>query len=151
MDRLIVQTSALTIFQQGAQVYLDMLPRIEVLALNTLHDVRAVRADTEEIKDVLHRIEHTAKSNPAASEEAMLAEYSKLLAQLDRREFTQVLNAKPERLNIYRAQCIARWAQPRYAIDKQFTPLTLLLDQGDEHEGERYQRSQPYHDLRDIL
>ena len=158
VDQLILQTGALTIFQNGAQVYLDMLPRLlegqarlEALALTTLNGVQAVKADTEEIKDVLHRIEQSAKSNPTASEEEMLAEYSKLLAQLDQREFKQILNAIPESLNIYRAQSIARWAQPRIAIDKQFTPLTLLLDQGDEHEGERYQRSHKYRDLRDIL
>ncbi|MDR4513123.1 hypothetical protein [Nitrosomonas sp.] len=158
VDQLIVQTDALAVFQTGARTYLELLPRLlegqerlEALALTTLNGVQAVKSDTEEIKDVLHRIEQSAKSNPAASEEEMLAEYSKLLAQLDQREFKQILNAIPESLNIYRAQCIARWSQPRYAIDKQFTPLTLLLDQGDEHESERYQRSLTYHDLRDIL
>ncbi|MCP5241815.1 MAG: NACHT domain-containing protein [Burkholderiales bacterium] len=158
VDQLIALTDALAVFQTGARTYLELLPRLlegqarlEALALTTLNGVQAVKADTEEIKDVLHRIEQSAKSNPAASEEEMLAEYSKLLAQLDQREFKQILNAIPESLNIYRAQCIARWSQPRYAIDKQFTPLTLLLDQGDEHEGERYQRSQEYRDLRDIL
>jgi len=160
VDQLIAQTDALTVFQTGAQVYLKLLPqlmegqaRLKALTLNTLHDVQEVKADTKEIKDVLYRIEQTATSNSNrnASEEAMLVEYRKLLDQLDQREFKQVLNTVPDSLSIYRAQCIARWAQPRFAIDKQFTPLTLLLDQGEDHEGERYQRSCEHYDLRDIL
>lgn len=158
VDQLIVQTDALTVFQTGAQTYLEVLPRLltgqdrlEALALSTQHDVQAIKADAEEIKDVLYRIEQTAKSNPASSEEVLLAEYSKLLGRLDRREFSQILDEVPKSLEVYRAQCIARWAQPRFALDKQFTPLTLLLDRGDGQENERYRRSQSYHDLRDIL
>ena len=140
-----MQTDALTIFQKGAQAYLDMLPRLEALALNTQHTVQAVKADTEEIKhgvsEILQWIPRTVKSNPESSEEEMLAAYRKLLDQLGQREFKQLLDTVPDSLSIYRAQCIARWAQPRFAIDKQFTPLTLLLDHGDEHEGERYQKT----------
>ncbi|GJL75726.1 SUMF1/EgtB/PvdO family nonheme iron enzyme [Nitrosomonas sp.] len=158
VDALIVQADALTIFQKGAQAYLDMLPRLlegqaqlEALALSTQREVQAVKADTEEIKDFLQSITQTAKSNPAASEEEMLAAYRKLLDQLGQREFKQLLDTVPDSLSVYRAQCIARWAQPRFAIDKQFTPLTLLLDQGEDHEGERYQRNTERYDLREIL
>ena len=162
VDQLIVQTDALAVFQTGAQTYLELLPqllegqmRLETHTLAIQDDVQAVKADTGELKDgmsqILHSIKQVAESDPAASEEEILAAYSKLLVQLDQREFKQILNHVPESLSIYRAQCIARWAQPRFAIDKQFTPLSLLLDRGDEYAGERYQRSQTYHDLREIL
>lgn len=158
VDKLITQAEALTIFQTGAQAYLEMLPqlregqaRIEARTTTIQDNVQSVKKDTGEIKEILHGLTQTAKANPAASEEEILVEYRKLLDHLDQREFKQVLDTVPDSLSVYRAQCIARWAQPRFAIDKRFTPLTLLLDQGEDNEGERYQRSREFNDLRDIL
>lgn len=45
-----------------------------------------------------------------------------------------------------------RWADPRYALDKQFVHLTLLLDQGEDAQGPRWQPArETFSDLRDVL
>lgn len=40
-----------------------------------------------------------------------------------------------EELEHYYQDCIARWSDPRYALDKRFVNLTLLLDQGEQAQG----------------
>jgi formylglycine-generating enzyme required for sulfatase activity len=114
--------------------------------------LKDVKVQLSDIEGILRQMAQTAETSPDASDEALLAEYRQLLDRLDQREFKQVLNTVPGSLAIYRAQCIARWAQPRYAVDKRFTPLTLLLDQGEEATGERYQKQQTdFDDLRNVL
>lgn len=134
-DRLIADMDALRVFQQGAQTYLALLPQLA--------------EDVSDIKGILRQMAQTAQTSPDASDEELLAEYRQLL---DERNFDEILNIEPDNLAIYRAQCIACWSRPRYAIDKRFTPLTLLLDQGEEAAGERYQKQQtPFDDLRKVL
>lgn len=36
-------------------------------------------------------------------------------------------------------RCIKRWSAPRYALDARFVDLTLLLDQGADAQGQRWQ------------
>ena len=116
-----------------------------------------IKNDTSELKDgvsqILHNIEATGRSSAEVTEEEALAEYQKVVTHIKQREFEQVLTAhKPRSLGAYRAWCIARWAQSRYAIDKRFTPMTLMLDQGDDAQGERYQKKDgEFNDLRDVL
>ncbi|MCP5245766.1 MAG: SUMF1/EgtB/PvdO family nonheme iron enzyme [Burkholderiales bacterium] len=87
-------------------------------------EILAIVRGIDEKVDAL--IEQTQKSNPAVSEKALVARY--------------------------REQCIVAWSQPIYKIDKQFTPLTLLLDRGDDTQGDRYQpQDRTYYDLREIL
>jgi formylglycine-generating enzyme required for sulfatase activity len=149
IDRSIAGIDALHVFQQGAQRYLALLPQLAAGQERMAGQLNTIESGVGEI---LSRMVQTAQIHPDASEAESLAEYRKLLDQLGQREFKQVLDSQPGSLAGYRAQCIARWAQPRYAIDKRFTPLTLMLDQGEDAPGERYQQqSQPFHDLRDVL
>ncbi len=144
-DAVVANNDALQIFKTGAEAYLGMLPQL----LEGQMRIEALLKDG--VSRILQSIEQTAKSSSADSEEETLNKYQKILAHLDQREFDQLLAYVPNSPSIYRAQCIARWAQPRYAIDKQFTPLTLLLDQGEEAQGERYQKAREFNDLRDVL
>jgi hypothetical protein len=52
----------------------------------------------------------------------------------------------------YYQDCIARWSDERYALDKRFVQLTLLLDQGEDAPGPRWQPgSETLHDLGKVL
>jgi formylglycine-generating enzyme required for sulfatase activity len=52
----------------------------------------------------------------------------------------------------YYQDCVARWSDERYALDKRFVQLTLLLDQGEDAQGLRWQRvSETFHDLEEVL
>jgi formylglycine-generating enzyme required for sulfatase activity len=52
----------------------------------------------------------------------------------------------------YYQDCVARWSDERYALDKRFVQLTLLLDQGEDAQGLRWQRmSETFHDLGEVL
>jgi hypothetical protein len=62
-----------------------------------------------------------------------------------------ILRHPPADLGEYCHERIAEWSQPRYAIDKRFTRLTLLLDQGSQAEGPRWQPQRSFDDLRDLL
>jgi hypothetical protein len=47
---------------------------------------------------------------------------------------------------------VARWSNERYALDKRFVQLTLLLDQGEDAPGPCWQRgSETLHDLGEVL
>ena len=63
-----------------------------------------------------------------------------------------ILRHSPRTLEEYRLARIAEWSQPKYDLDKRFTQLTLLLDQGPQTEGARWQ-AQPksFDDLRKVL
>jgi len=57
-----------------------------------------------------------------------------------------------EALIRYYQDCVARWSDERYALDKRFVQLTLLLDQGEDAQGLRWQRmSETFHDLGEVL
>ena len=62
-----------------------------------------------------------------------------------------ILSHSPCSLEEYRLARIAEWSQPRHAIDKRFTPLTLLVDQGEQAQGPRWQAHRQYADLREVL
>jgi hypothetical protein len=52
----------------------------------------------------------------------------------------------------YYQDCVARWSDERYALDKRFVQLALLLDQGEDAQGLRWQRgSETLHDLGEVL
>jgi len=52
----------------------------------------------------------------------------------------------------YYQDCVACWSDERYALDKRFVHLTLLLDQGEDAPGPRWQRgSETLHNLGDVL
>ena len=52
----------------------------------------------------------------------------------------------------YYRDCVARWSDERYALDKRFVQLTLLLDQGEDAQGLRWQPTrETLHDLGEVL
>ncbi|AEI99994.1 Sulphatase-modifying factor protein [Nitrosomonas sp. Is79A3] len=142
LDNLIDKGDALQVFLSGVDAYLKQ----------TLSELlQGQKRIEDQTTCILQIIETTARTNPISTEEAITAQYQQLVEHLAREEFEQVLTHKPRSLGAYRAHCIARWSQARYAIDKQFTPLTLLLDQGEDSPGERYQKDREFNDLRDVL
>lgn len=70
-----------------------------------------------------------------------------------RAEFAEL--PEPQRREIvvrYYEDCMARWSDDRYALDKRFVQLTLLLDQGEDTGGPRWQTaSKTFHDLGEVL
>lgn len=72
--------------------------------------------------------------------------------ELDEKSLQSILRHSPRSLDEYRLARIAEWSQPRYALDKRFTRLTLLLDQGPQAEGMRWQaQARTFDDLREVL
>ena len=53
----------------------------------------------------------------------------------------------------YHLTRIVAWSQARYALDKRFVQLTLLIDQGENAQGVRWQNVEQrrYSDLREVL
>jgi predicted NACHT family NTPase len=45
---------------------------------------------------------------------------------------------------------VVEWSQPRYELDKRFTQLTLLVDQGEEAQ-QRWEARKRFEDLRNVL
>ena len=73
-------------------------------------------------------------------------------AALPEAALQEILRHSPRSLEEYRLARIAEWSQARYAIDKRFTPLTLLLDQGPDAQGTRWQpQPKSFDDLRQVL
>jgi hypothetical protein len=74
--------------------------------------------------------------------------------ELDEETRQALLRNAPATVEKYRLARVAEWSQPRFDLDKRFTRLTLLLDQGPEAQGARWQAQswpQPFDDLRDVL
>ena len=44
-----------------------------------------------------------------------------------------------------------RCSQPRYALDRRFVRLTLLIDQGPDASGPRWEERRQFQDLNDLL
>jgi formylglycine-generating enzyme required for sulfatase activity len=74
------------------------------------------------------------------------------IPELSAEQLQAILRHSPGDLEEYRLARIAEWSQPRYALDKRFTRLTLLLDQGPDAQGLRWQ-AQPrtFDELHDLL
>ncbi len=85
----------------------------------------------------------------AALRTAILADAA--LPELDEKAIQAVKAHPPRHLEDYRLARIAEWSQPRYELNRRFTRLTLLVDQGPEAQGVRWQAQQSYDDLRKLL
>src|SRR5262245_46401698 len=71
---------------------------------------------------------------------------------LDPEALQTILRHQPHTLGAYRVARVAEWSQPRHALDQRFTRLTLLLDQGPDAQGTRWQaQSRSFQDLRKVL
>lgn len=111
------------------------------------------------------RLRHAASDAPDrqvahAADPQTLAAFAGLRAKvqqgndwaIDHSKLPRILSHAPRSLDEYRLARIAEWSQAKYAIDKRFTPLTLLVDQGEEAQGVRWQaQSRSFDDLRDLL
>ena len=100
-----------------------------------------------------------ARSAPSGEEPiaSLLARLRKALAadtagELDEPLRQRILRHPPASLDEYRIARFAEWSQRRYAVDKRFTRLALLVDQGPEAQGARWQEQQrEFLDLREVL
>ncbi|MBL8483872.1 MAG: TIR domain-containing protein, partial [Rhodocyclaceae bacterium] len=117
--------------------------------------------------DIVDAIARWAKSpaaaappTPAASTQsaaALIARLGEQIAagncpELDAASRQQLLGHAPANLDQYRIARWAEWSQPRYAVDKRFTRLALLVDQGPQAQGQRWQEQQrEFQDLREVL
>ncbi|MBN1203036.1 MAG: SUMF1/EgtB/PvdO family nonheme iron enzyme [Anaerolineae bacterium] len=63
----------------------------------------------------------------------------------------QVAEHHPADLTEYRLGRIAEWSLPRYQLDNRFVQLSLLVDQGEEAQGPRWQEKRRFDDLRELL
>ncbi len=62
-----------------------------------------------------------------------------------------LLQRQQESANRYYQSCKTRWSQPRFALDKRFVQLTLLVDQGPDAQGPRWQTGKQFQELRQVL
>ncbi|MCD4754046.1 MAG: SUMF1/EgtB/PvdO family nonheme iron enzyme [Anaerolineaceae bacterium] len=65
-----------------------------------------------------------------------------------------ILKHSPVNLTEHRLSRIAEWSQPKYQLDRRFVELTVLIDQGEKAEGERFieqPKSPRFDDLRKVL
>ena len=84
-----------------------------------------------------------------------LHELPKALALIGRKDLLEVLTqerteeADPSQAwQPYRQAIMQQWSHPRYELDKRFVALPLLLDQGAETQGVRWQAAgEPCQDL----
>lgn len=72
---------------------------------------------------------------------------------LTSQQIKEIVQHKPADLTEYRLGRIAEWSEPRYQLDNRFINLTLLIDQGEDAQGVRWQAQEHrrFNDLRDIL
>lgn len=83
---------------------------------------------------------------------ACLASADAAVPPLDEASVQQILRHRARTLDEYRLARIAEWSQKRYALDKRFTRLTLLLDQGPDAQAGRWQaQTKTFEDLRAVL
>jgi formylglycine-generating enzyme required for sulfatase activity len=92
-----------------------------------------------------------------AAEAALDHVRSALAANGENLEFTKtildtVLRHRPRNLDEYRLGRVVEWAQPRYALDRRYTRMTLLRDQGEDATGGRWKpEPDEFHDLDEAL
>ena len=87
-----------------------------------------------------------------ALREALIADSAAAVPRLDAESLQAILRHQPRTLDAYRVARVAEWSQERYALDKRFTRLTLLLDQGPDAQGARWQaQARTFQDLREVL
>lgn len=127
--------------------------------LNLLDDIADQKGEDWEAKLKLFR-DQVAVFVPGTEESVspppeLLALRNQLLEQaaptaldLSTETVQAILRYRPRDLTEYRLARIAEWSQPRYALDKRFVHLVLLLDQGEEASGTRWaEQDREFQDL----
>ena len=111
------------------------------------HLCRQVLKDAFQIGERPEPVDEAVLAAIATAREAITAG-----ARVDDATNDTIRRHKPRTLEEYRVWCWAEWSQPRYALDKRFTRLTVLLDQGADAQGPRWQpHSRTFEDLREVL
>ena len=97
-------------------------------------------------------------------ERERLTELPWALRSIDRNNLAEEFNRYPpqtagqqsginvEALQAFYQQCVTNWSKPRYALDSRFVDLTLLIDQGADAQGPRWQpKSEKFQSLNEVL
>ncbi|MGH8553349.1 MAG: TIR domain-containing protein, partial [Methylococcales bacterium] len=100
----------------------------------------------EDCSAVLPRFFKPIQSIDVSTSKKFEAAYPKIRSELQevlkkpRIDPAEQAGPKPAGLKTadYYRRCIERWANARYALDKRFVNLTLLLDQGEDVQGPRW-------------
>jgi len=117
------------------------------------------------IQQLLQEIQQLEQDKPQPeTDPAYLAASAKLqqlltnrgdFSQLTERECRSIAGHEISNFTEHYHACIAKWCRQQYRLDTRFTPLTLLLDQGKETQGERFQpaggKTHEFTNLRDML
>ena len=81
-----------------------------------------------------------------------LDELPEALRYIQRADLAELwLQGRQESTDRYYQSCIERWSQAKYALDKRFVQLTLLLDQGPDAQGPRWQAGRQFQELHEVL
>jgi formylglycine-generating enzyme required for sulfatase activity len=101
---------------------------------------------------VIHSPFAPARTLPEALQALLVAVRSETRAvALSDEQAEQIVQHHPADLTEYRLGRIAEWSQPRYQLDNRFVQLALLVDQGEDAQGPRWQEKRRFDDLRDVL
>ncbi|MFO1430844.1 MAG: SUMF1/EgtB/PvdO family nonheme iron enzyme [Candidatus Competibacteraceae bacterium] len=81
-----------------------------------------------------------------------LEELPEALRYIKRKDLADLwLQGRQESTDRYYRNCIERWSHSKYALDKRFVQLTLLLDQGPDTQGPRWQAGRQFRELGEVL
>ena len=111
----------------------DMLPRDRIVIDEAAGRRPLPEAMQELLKAVRGEIEYAALSPDTVAE---------------------IMKHRPASLTEYRLGRVAEWSQPQFRLDERFVALTLLIDQGEKAEGQRWiepPERPRFNDLRDVL
>ena len=110
---------------------------------------RLVLRDAFQLSERPALTEEIALASIATVREALTAGIASNVDEVTR---DAIRRHSPRTLEEYRVGRWAEWSQPRYALDKRFTQLTVLVDHGPDAQGTRWQ-AQPrsFQDLREVL
>jgi formylglycine-generating enzyme required for sulfatase activity len=102
-----------------------------------------------------HRFEHGLEAQAILDwleSQRRLHELPAALRGINRDDLANVwVGTQQTRTDQFYRDCIARWSGPRYALDTRFVQLTLLLDQGEMAQGPRWQVSERFRSLAEVL
>jgi formylglycine-generating enzyme required for sulfatase activity len=70
---------------------------------------------------------------------------------LNSEQIKKLTNRRPTNLTEYRLARIAEWSKPEYQLDDRFVRLKLLVDQGEDAEGNRWEEDRDFNDLGELL
>ncbi len=119
-------------------------------------DFAVLRAEVEAFRPPVLAVHGDAPDRPlpeafAALQAAIAGDAP--AAALSRATLDAVIRHRPASLTEYRLSRVAEWSQAGYELDRRFTRLTLMIDQGPATTGQRWSErpDASFDDLRDVL